>query len=123
MKILVDECLFAQIVDRLRLLGHDVTWARQDCPGLGDDELLARATAGERILVTEDRDFGELTVRLQRPAVGIVIAAVSEFDNTLDAIASRIADAIHNLDVGCIGYLTTIEPGRIRQRRLDNTGA
>ena len=118
MRFMVDECLFRQIVERLRDRGHDVVWAKQECPGLDDEALWARATAEQRLIVSEDRDFGELTVKDRKPAIGVVIVAAGEFDSSLDKIAERVAQTIDEVGAGCIGHLTTIEPGRVRSRKL-----
>ena len=48
----------------LLLRGHDVVWIREDSPGIDDRTVLSRATAEERILITFDKDFGELVFRL-----------------------------------------------------------
>lgn len=64
MKILADENFPRPIVDSLRKEQHDVLWARTDCPGLRDRELLDRAEADGRVLLTLDKDF--LQVAFQR---------------------------------------------------------
>ena len=118
MKFFVDECLDRHVVAGLRNRGHDVTWAKEGHRGEDDEVLLAQATADGRIVVTEHRDFGELTVRFKRPVIGIVIAAISEFDGSLVEIGEHIAATIDRLGADCDGQLTVIEPGRVRQRAL-----
>ena len=118
MRFLVDECLFRQIVEQLQAAGHDVTWVRQECPGLDDEAVLAKAVREDRILVSEDRDFGTLTIRFEKPAIGIVIVAVSEFAASLERLAEHVTKVISTIGDGCKGTLTTIEPGRVRQRDL-----
>lgn len=66
MRYLVDECFFRQIVEGLSEKGHDVVWARTVNPGETDEFLLAKSVDEDRIVVTEDRDFGELTVRFKK---------------------------------------------------------
>jgi predicted nuclease of predicted toxin-antitoxin system len=116
LRFLVDECVPRQIVERLRLNGHDAVWARDVCPGDEDTKVLARAVAEDRLLLTEDRDFGELTVRFRLPAIGVIIASVGEFALGLDAIARHVVRVIEDLGGSCTGALTVIEPGRARQR-------
>ena len=61
-------------VTALRDLGHDVLWVRTDFPGSSDDTILARAQAEERIVITFDKDFGELAFRMGLPAsCGVVL--------------------------------------------------
>ena len=118
MRFLVDDCIPRQVVARLRLEGHDVIWARDVCPGDEDTKVLARAVSENRILLTEDRDFGELTVRFKLPAIGVVIASIGEFAWGLDVIAEHVVRVVNDLDGSCVGALTVIEPGRARQRPL-----
>ena len=56
----------------LRAEGHDVIWAGDWPVDPGDDEVLRRAHAESRVLITLDKDFGELAVALRRPHAGIV---------------------------------------------------
>ncbi len=52
-------------------LGHDVQSANESAPHASDAELLALALAEQRILITEDKDFGELAFvrRLRHPCI------------------------------------------------------
>jgi predicted nuclease of predicted toxin-antitoxin system len=60
MRILADENFPGGAGAALRERGHDVTWVQSDAPGISDAEVLAHAQAEGRILVTFDKDFGEL---------------------------------------------------------------
>jgi predicted nuclease of predicted toxin-antitoxin system len=51
----------------LRDLGHDVVWVRTDAPGSTDTAVLARAQRASLILLTFDKDFGELAWRVRLP--------------------------------------------------------
>lgn len=53
-------------MERLRAEGFDVTMIGTTIPGASDDDALAIASKQNRILITEDRDFGELVVRQRR---------------------------------------------------------
>lgn len=78
MRILADENFPRPVVEGLRRQGHDVSWARSDCPGIKDRALLERAEAEGRLLLTLDKDFWELALR--RPAAlkrcGVVLFRV-----------------------------------------------
>ena len=63
MRFLIDECLFRQIQEGLRDDEHDVGWVRDVCPGADDDTVLSKALQEGRVLITEHKDFAELTVR------------------------------------------------------------
>jgi predicted nuclease of predicted toxin-antitoxin system len=74
MRLLANENFPASAVDALRARGHEVAWVRTDAPDSGDREVLARAAAEERLLITFDKDFGELAFRGGLPASsGIVL--------------------------------------------------
>ena len=63
MRILADENIPRCVVETLRRENHDVAWVRRDAPGATDRKVLARARAGNRLLLTFDMDFGELAFR------------------------------------------------------------
>ena len=56
----------------LRSAGHDVEWVGDWSADPGDEQVLATAAAQEQVLVTLDKDFGELAVLHRRPHAGIV---------------------------------------------------
>ena len=61
MKFLIDVCAESVPLRKSLLdLGHDVLSARERCPDASDEALLALARSENRVLVTEDKDFGEL---------------------------------------------------------------
>jgi predicted nuclease of predicted toxin-antitoxin system len=62
-KFLADECCDAGIVASLRASGHDVSYVPEQQAGVSDDEVLQTAFLESRILLTEDKDFGELVCR------------------------------------------------------------
>lgn len=76
MKFLADECCDSGIVASLRADGHDVAYVVEGHSGISDDNILERAFAESRILLTEDKDFGELVYRLGKPAYGIVLLRI-----------------------------------------------
>jgi predicted nuclease of predicted toxin-antitoxin system len=77
-RLLADENFPGVAVAALRSRGHDVAWIRTDAPGSGDRDVLARAEAEGRLLITFDKDFGELAFRLRLPALYPVAATISE---------------------------------------------
>ena len=74
MNFLANENFPRDAVDALRALGHDVAWVRTDAPGSTDPQVLARAVAEARILLTFDKDFGDLAFLAGLPTgCGIVL--------------------------------------------------
>ena len=68
MRILADTNLNEPTVTALRNAGHDVVWMYEDDRQMADPNILARAVRDNRLLITFDRDFGELTFGQRLPA-------------------------------------------------------
>ena len=116
MRFLADENFPGAAVGRLVGAGHDVAWVRAKAPGLADSEVLAWAAREQRILLTFDKDFGDLARRAGlRPDCGIVlfrmpVPAPGDIGARLFAIIASRSD--------WAGHFTVVEPGRVRMRRL-----
>jgi predicted nuclease of predicted toxin-antitoxin system len=73
-RFLLDENAEARIAAFLLGRGHDPTRVGHDYPaGLPDEEVLALAYEESRVLITNDKDFGELVVRGRRPHAGVIL--------------------------------------------------
>jgi predicted nuclease of predicted toxin-antitoxin system len=70
--VLLDTCVWGGVRERLIEQGHDVVWCGDWTEDPGDDEILALALSQSRVLVTLDKDFGELAIVQGRPHAGIV---------------------------------------------------
>ena len=73
MKILADESVDREIVNRLRNDGQDVGYVAEMSPGIMDEEVLLLAGDDDTLLVTADKDFGELIFRQGYVKRGIVL--------------------------------------------------
>ena len=73
MKLLADENVPGPMVELLRREGHDVAWIRDDASGLPDERVLEWARKEARLLITFDKDFGELARNGGLPAASGVI--------------------------------------------------
>jgi NAD(P)-dependent dehydrogenase (short-subunit alcohol dehydrogenase family) len=117
-KLFVDECFAKSIVVGLAARGHDVVWAKDVCRGAEDLVVLARATEAERVLITEDRDFSQLVFLDRISAYGVVNFYANRFDLSLDDTVAKLCDQVDHLGETLVGYITVIEPGRVRRRPL-----
>ena len=72
MRLLLDSCVWGGARQALEKHGHDIIAASDWDHDPGDDEILARAYREDRILITLDKDFGELAIVRGRPHCGIV---------------------------------------------------
>jgi len=77
LKFLADECCETGLVTFSRNYGHDVSYILEEKPGIEDDKILLYAFTEGRILLTEDKDFGELVYRLKKPANREKISGIS----------------------------------------------
>jgi hypothetical protein len=76
-RFLADEGAESQVVARLRSDGHDIDYIAELAPGITDDDVLDRANSAGRLLVTVDKDFGELVFRLERVTSGVLPVRLS----------------------------------------------
>ena len=78
-RFLLDQCSDARLLAYLLALGHDAKRIGRDFPrGLSDRDVLAIARQEERILITDDRDFGEMVVRLNEPHNGVIFLRLGD---------------------------------------------
>jgi hypothetical protein len=66
-RFLANENVPAEAVELARHHGLDVAWVREVNPGADDETVLASSVAEGRVLVTFDKDFGEMAFRQLRP--------------------------------------------------------
>lgn len=116
MRFLADENVSHYVVERLRDAGFDVTAIGLTIPGASDGDVLAAAMRDGRILVTEDRDFGELIVRQRLEVQGVVLLELDRLSNVAEA--DRVAAVVSTNGDKLSGNLLVIEPGRVRIRPL-----
>lgn len=78
MRFLVDECTGPRVAAWLREQGHEVFSVYDESPGLADFEVLEKAAEEGWILVTNDRDFGELVFRERRRHHGVILLRLQD---------------------------------------------
>jgi predicted nuclease of predicted toxin-antitoxin system len=115
-RFLADENVSRLVIEQLRIAGYDVTRVGEISLGAADDDVLATARREDRVLITEDRDFGELVIRQRLNVRGIVLLELDRLSN--GAEADRVAAVISTTGEKLLGNLIVIEPGRIRIRPL-----
>ena len=116
MRFLANENFPGAAVTGLVTAGHNVVWIRTAAPSMADSDVLAWAARDERILLTFDKDFGELARRaMLPPTCGVVLLRVP-MPKPGDA-GQKLADMIMERD-DWAGHFSVIEPGRTRMRAL-----
>jgi hypothetical protein len=116
MRFLANENFPGAAVSALKAAGHDVVWIRTASPGITDREVLKWAVREERILLTFDKDFGEIAKASALPRTcGVVLLRVPMPGPGY--VGERLADLITARD-DWAGCFSVIEPGRVRMRPL-----
>jgi predicted nuclease of predicted toxin-antitoxin system len=116
MNFLADESVDRQIVDALREDGHAVLYVTEMDPGISDDEVLDKAEKGSAILITADKDFGELVFRQQRITKGVVLVRLA---GLLPSKKAEIVSIMIKKHLGAIqNAFSVISPNAVRIRRI-----
>ena len=116
MKILADECCDVGLVTSLRKGGHDVLYVIEKMPGVTDDEILVAAYEEGRILLTEDKDFGELVYRLRKPSIGIILLRLDVHQKHLKQ--ARLRKLLDDHEDRLVGSFVVVDAEKFRFRPL-----
>ncbi len=113
MKVLLDSCVWPGALARIAAAGHEVEWVGAWGADPGDEKILAHAFARGQVVVTLDKDFGELAVAFGRAQAGIV-RVVDVRHSEQAALCVGLLER-HGADLAR-GAIVTAEPGRVRIR-------
>lgn len=120
MKVLLDSCVWGGAKADLEAAGHDVLWTGDLPQDPGDVDILAQAHREQRILITLDKDLGELAIHRGLPHCGIVrlvnIGARQQGEVS-QQVLTRYGDELIQ------GAIVTVESGRVRIRPGGDAGA
>jgi predicted nuclease of predicted toxin-antitoxin system len=116
MRFLADENVSRRVVERLRADGYDVMSIGEAISGASDRQILDAARAEGRILITEDRDFGELVIRQRLEVQGVILLELDRLSNAEEA--ASVAEVVSTHVDKLSGNLVVVEPGRTRVRPL-----
>ncbi len=120
MRIALNENISPTVAGDLRDRGHDVLAAKESMRGAKDFEILARAQAESRLVVTQDKDFGELAYRHRLPSdCGILLFRLSAADP--DSANRRMIEVIESRD-DWYGHFAVATDDRVRLRPLPRSG-
>ena len=101
MRLIVDESAGSAVAVLLRDLGHDVLVVAESMPQADDSAILARAVQELRVVITNDKDFGELVFRSGLAHVGVVLLRLRDESSTnrvavMQAVLGQCADTMEN---------------------------
>jgi predicted nuclease of predicted toxin-antitoxin system len=112
MNFLADESCAGPVIRALREAGHDVVAISEVAVGAADDEVLERALNEKRVLITEDRDFGELVYARGRSSAGVILVRFPS--RARRAKPATVVEAVAKLGPRLHDSFTVVEPGRVR---------
>ena len=115
MNFLLDQSTDARLVPWLTKHGHTARRIGREYPaGLPDEQVLAIAEREGCILITDDRDFGELVFRHRQPHTGVIYLRLASY--SLDLLKARLEHVLtHYADR--LDRFLVITPGDVRERR------
>lgn len=111
MKALLDVCVWGGARDVLAVAGHDVECAADWPQDPGDPKILAHAHQHLQVLITLDKDFGEIAIVRRQPHSGIVRLVTLRAEQQGLLAVEALARYGQELSRGAI---VTVEPGRVR---------
>lgn len=114
MNFLADESIDQPIVERLRREGWTVLFILEMQPGISDDEVLDEANTHQCLLLTGDKDFGELVYRLNRIHEGVVLLRLAGLPPELKA--DIVAGVFQDRSAEFPHAFTVVSPGIVRIR-------
>jgi predicted nuclease of predicted toxin-antitoxin system len=112
MNFLADESCAGPVIQALREAGHDVVAISEVAAGVADDEVLDRAQREKRVLITEDRDFGELVYARGRSSSGVILVRFPSRARRVKP--ATVVEAVAKLGTRLQDSFTVVEPGRVR---------
>jgi predicted nuclease of predicted toxin-antitoxin system len=117
MRFLLDENVDLPLADFLEELAHDVTAIALDYTrSIRDQEVLRIALAETRILITNDKDFGELIYKQQLQHAGVIFFRLRDEDIPFKIARLEAVLAHHLEDLAAQAYIVVTDK-RIRVRR------
>ena len=115
-RFVADEGVDAPIVRLLRQNNFDVFYIAEESPSIDDTLVLQRANAENRILITKDKDFGELVYRLRQVHTGVIL---TRLEGLKPQHKAKIVLAVIQKHIDeILGSFTIIQPGIVLIRKF-----
>src|SRR5687767_15073304 len=115
MRFLADESCDFSVVRALRSAKHDVVAIAEVSPRADDDDVRERSVSDERILITEDKDFGQLVYASMRRTGGVIFIRFPARARRNLAVA--VLDVVRQRGERLIGTFTFVQPRRVKTGR------
>ena len=116
--LLLDECVDFRIVKELRKSKYEVFSILEDLPGADDIAVLEYSDKKSALLITEDKDFGELTIRFQKATKGILLLRI--LNKTIDVRKKIILEALDNHHDEMVENFAVLSESKLRIKTAHN---
>lgn len=117
MRLLADESCDFSVVRALREAGYDVQAVVETLRGATDEAVLTTASSEQRVLLTQDKDFGELVFALGTPSSGVVLLRYPS--TAREATRQAVLDLVATLQDGLLTSFVVLTPGAARVTKLE----
>lgn len=115
MRFVADESCDFSVVRGLRNSGHNVAAIAEIAPRAVDEEVLKLALQRGTILITEDKDFGQLVFASMKATEGVLLLRFPA--RARSGLASAVLDLVAKRGDELPGCFAVLQPGRVRIRR------
>ena len=112
MRFLADESCDFAVVRALRKVGQDVLAVAESSPGVPDAAVIDRAVAEDRVLLTEDKDFGQLARARTQDGVGVVLIRFPM--QARESLGGSVIALMDKFGPELPEHFTVLQPGRVR---------
>ncbi len=112
MRFLADESCDFGVVTTLRKAGYDVKTIIEMDPGISDEEVAEISVNEKRILITEDKDFGQLVYTMSQASVGIIFIRFP--GNARSLLFSSVLELVKHHGHKLQQHFVVLQPGRVR---------
>ena len=116
MKLVADESVDFRIVTALRSEGYEIWAIAEEDPSITDIKVLDIAFEQSALLLTEDKDFGELVIRLRLPHHGVFLIRLGGFQINLKI--GLVIRAIHDNYPKLVNNFAVLDGRRLRIRPI-----
>jgi len=117
LKFLADEGFSFPITSLLRERGYDVQWIGDIASGVDDSTVFAISRKDGRIILTEDKDFGELAIRFKCKTSGIIFLRIEPDKKELRE--QRVLELFRNFPGKLKNHLIIIDAQKFRFRKIE----
>ena len=118
MKLLADECIERSIIKHLKDSGFDIVSIAELKPGASDTSVIELANEKKSVLLTADKDFGELIFRQGKLTHGIILIRLHGLSSMKKG--RIIVQTLNKHKDKLSGSFSVIEPTQIRISRVSN---